>query len=292
MAIVDTHCHTSQYWYEPIESLLHQMDRNDVECTVLVGKYVELQDAYMSVKEALSHAGWYCNRDVTIRWVRAEDLERGKGYDDLAEASGIVVPGGFGYRGIEGKVLAARYARQNGVPYLGLCLGLQVMVIELARHALGNDEPNSTEFDHTTQYPVIDLMPDQIGISDMGGTMRLGRYPCRFAPGTRAEAAYGLEQVHERHRHRFEVNNRFRDLLQDAGMVFSGLSPDGHLIEIVELADHPWMVGTQFHPEFKSRPGRPHPLFRGFVRAATEYEAQQAEDHAHHLGEVIRLVER
>jgi len=241
----------------------------------IVGKYVELRDAYISVREALDHAGWYHDRDIAIEWVRAEDLERGKGYDQLARVGGIVVPGGFGYRGIEGKILAARYARQNRIPYLGLCLGLQVMVIELARHALGSDEPNSTEFDISTRYPVIDLMPDQRGISEMGGTMRLGRYPCRLVPGTKAAAAYDAELVYERHRHRFEVNNQFRDLLHSAGMVFSGLSPDERLVEIVELADHPWMLGTQFHPEFKSRPGRPHPLFREFVRAAIERETKR-----------------
>ena len=184
-----------------------------------------------------------------------------------------MVPGGFGYRGIEGKVVAARYARENQIPYLGLCLGMQVMVIELARHALGSDEPNSTEFDIKTKYPVIDLMADQRDISEMGGTMRLGLYPCQLSPGTQAAVAYadileGQGVVHERHRHRFEVNNFYRKLLADAGMIFSGLSPDGRLVEIGELADHPFMVGCQFHPEFRSRPTRPHPLFQGFVKAA------------------------
>ena len=238
----------------------------------LVGKYVELQDAYMSVREALCHAGWQHNRDITIEWVRSEDLEKDKGSERLAGVSGIVVPGGFGYRGIEGKVLAARYAREHDVPYLGLCLGLQVMVIEFARHIVGNDLPNSTEFDHATPYPVIDLLPEQRSISDMGGTMRLGRYPCHLVPGTKAAAAYGVELVHERHRHRFELNNQHREMLGSAGMIFSGLSPDDLLVEIVELEDHPWMLGTQFHPEFKSRPDRPHPLFRDFIAAAIRRE--------------------
>ena len=234
----------------------------------LVGKYVELQDAYISVREALVHAGIALGRQVEIEWISSEDLEKGRDLERLERVAGIVVPGGFGYRGIEGKVVAARYAREHKVPYLGLCLGLQVMVIELARHAVGSDEPNSTEFDIATAYPVIDLLPDQRDISDMGGTMRLGVYPCLLEPGTRAAAAYGTTQVEGRHRHRFEVNNAYRGLLSQAGMVFSGLSPDGRLVEIAELADHPWMLGTQFHPEFQSRPNRPHPLFRAFLSAA------------------------
>jgi CTP synthase len=236
----------------------------------IVGKYVELQDAYMSVREALKHAGQAQDRDIEIVWINSEHLERGRGVDRLASVAGIVVPGGFGYRGIEGKIVAARYARENKVPYLGLCLGMQVMTIELARHALDSDEPNSTEFDIATRYPVIDLLPDQRDISDMGGTMRLGLYPCVLTPGTRAAQAYGVAQVEERHRHRFELNNAYRDLLTEAGMLFCGLSPDGRLVEIAELADHPWMVGSQFHPEFTSRPNRPHPLFLSFVAAAKE----------------------
>jgi len=242
----------------------------------IVGKYVELEDAYISVREALKHAGLAHDLDVDIVWLNAEDLERGRALDRLEGVAGIVVPGGFGYRGIEGKVVAARYARQNQVPYLGLCLGLQVMVIELARHALDSDEPNSTEFDIATDYPVIDLLPEQRDISDVGGTMRLGLYPCRLTPGTRAARAYGSDEVQERHRHRFEINNAYRDLLAQAGMVFSGLSPDGRLIEIAELADHPWMLGSQFHPEFKSRPNRPHPLFVNFAAAAQEFARSRA----------------
>ena len=234
----------------------------------LVGKYVQLQDAYISVREALCHAGVACGRDVEVVWVNSEELQRGRGWEQLQEVGGVVVPGGFGYRGIEGKVAAARWARQNRVPYLGLCLGMQVMTIELARHALGSDEPNSTEFDLSTKHPVIDLMPDQHAITDMGGTMRLGLYPCNLRPGTRAATAYGVAQVEERHRHRFEFNNAYRGLLEKAGLVFSGLSPDDRLVEIAELADHPFMMGSQFHPEFRSRPNRPHPLFRAFIEAA------------------------
>jgi CTP synthase len=236
----------------------------------LVGKYVELHDAYMSVREALIHAGLWHDHEVDIDWVHSEDLEHGKAIDRLLAADGIVVPGGFGYRGIEGKIVAARVARENNIPYLGLCLGMQVMCIELARQALESDEPNSTEFDPKTKYPIISLMPDQHGIADMGGTMRLGGYPCNLKPGTKAQEAYDEESIVERHRHRFEFNNSYRDLLEKAGMVYSGLSPDGRLVEISELRDHPWMVGSQFHPEFKSRLQRPHPLFRDFVGAAIE----------------------
>lgn len=238
----------------------------------IVGKYVDLLDAYMSVRESLRHAGLYHHRDVEIEWVRAEDLEGGKSFEKLESVAGIIVPGGFGYRGIEGKIAAARYARERRVPYLGLCLGMQVMVIELARHAVGSNEPNSTEFDPSTSYPVIDLMPEQRTVTDMGGTMRLGSYPCHLVPGTKAAAAYGQPVVHERHRHRFELNNEYRLMLADAGMDFTGLSPDGVLVEIVEIEDHPWMLGCQFHPEFKSRPDRPHPLFRDFLGAAIQYE--------------------
>jgi CTP synthase len=240
----------------------------------LVGKYVELHDAYLSVREALYHAGLRHDVAVEIDWIDAEEVER-HGVDKLAGLDGILVPGGFGYRGIEGKVAAARYAREQQVPYLGLCLGMQVMVVELARHTLGLDEPNSTEFDINTKYPVIDLMPDQRDIAEMGGTMRLGSYPCQLVSGTRAAAAYGGGLIQERHRHRFEVNNAYRDLLAQAGLIFSGLSPDGRLVEIGELADHPFMLGCQFHPEFKSRPMRPHPLFREFIKAAKACKARK-----------------
>jgi CTP synthase len=234
----------------------------------IVGKYVELEDAYISVRESLYHAGVAHDVDVSIDWISSEELEKGRGFERLQRVAGIVVPGGFGYRGIEGKIAAARFARENKVPYLGLCLGMQVMCIEKMRSIVNNDEPNSTEFDHTTRHPVIDLMPEQRDISDMGGTMRLGSYPCALVPGTQAARAYGTALVHERHRHRFEFNNAYRDILTKSGLILSGLSPDGRLVEIAELAEHPFMVGSQFHPEFKSRPNRPHPLFKAFVEAA------------------------
>ncbi len=236
----------------------------------LVGKYVELQDAYMSVREALKHAALANDVEVEIGWVHSVNLEKDKGWDIVQGADGIVVPGGFGSRGIEGKIMAARYAREKKVPYLGLCLGMQVMSIEFARRVLNLEDANSTEFDRSTEAPVIDLMIDQRSISDMGGTMRLGLYPCVLQKGTRAAEAYGVPQVDERHRHRFEFNNAYRSEFEKAGMVFSGMSPDGKLVEIAELADHPYMIGSQFHPEFLSRPMRPHPLFVGLMKAAKD----------------------
>ena len=233
----------------------------------VVGKYVELHDAYLSVKEALIHAGVHHNTAVQVRWVQAELLEAG----DLAPLEGvhgIVVPGGFGERGIEGKIEAARHARTQEVPYLGLCLGMQVMVVEAARAALGSDQPNSTEFAPDTPHPVISLLSEQQGVQDKGGTMRLGAYPCRLVPGSKAHQAYAADEVEERHRHRYEFNNAYRDTLAQVGMIASGFSPDGQLVEICELSDHPFMLGSQFHPEFRSRPLRPHPLFRDFVGAA------------------------
>jgi CTP synthase len=234
----------------------------------IVGKYIELHDAYISVREALYHAALAQGWDVEVHYISSEALERGRNWGELENVVGVVVPGGFGERGIEGKIAAARWARENQVPYLGLCLGLQVMIIELARHVLNSEEPNSTEFDPHTRYPVIDLMPEQRAIVGMGGTMRLGLYPCRLVPGTKAAAACGVSEIQGRHRHRFEVNNAYRDLLVEAGLVFSGVSPDGRLVEIAELSNHPFMLGSQFHPEFKSRPTRPHPLFKAFVAAA------------------------
>ncbi len=236
----------------------------------LVGKYVELQDAYFSVREALCHAAFYHNRCLDLHWVHSEELEKDGTDTLLRSAQGIIVPGGFGVRGIEGMVKAASYARNNEIPYLGLCLGMHVMVIELARYAVGSTEPNSAEFDASTPYPVIDLLPEQKAIENKGGTMRLGNYPCQLVDGSRAAKAYGQSLVYERHRHRFEFNNEFRDILQKAGMIYSGLSPDGRLVELCELANHPWMVSCQFHPEFGSRPGRPHPLFRDFIGVAKD----------------------
>ena len=253
------------HWQELVRQIKSPLEPVNI---ALVGKYVELQDAYFSVREALYHAALQHNRCINLLWVRSEDLE-GDGSDTLLQsAQGIIVPGGFGVRGIEGMIKAAGYARKNGIPYLGLCLGMQVMVIEFACHVLGLNEPNSTEFCASTAYPVIDLLPEQKAIENKGGTMRLGDYPCQLVNGSRAASAYKENLVNERHRHRYEFNNQFRTRLEEAGMVYSGLSPDGKLVEICELADHPWMVGCQFHPEFKSRPGRPHPLFLGFIGVA------------------------
>ena len=261
----------------------------------LVGKYVKLEDAYFSVKESLMHAGLAAGWHVEIEWISSEDLERGRHLEVLESVDGLVVPGGFGYRGIEGKIVAARFARENRVPYLGLCLGMQVMCIELARHALNSDEPNSTEFDISTEYPIIDLMPDQRDIADMGGTMRLGTYPCELTPGAKTEKLYRSLDfgtvVHERHRHRFEFNNRFRAMLEANGMLFSGVSPDGRLVEISELTDHPYMIGSQFHPEFKSRPNKPHPLFLGLIQAAKAHRYARAQsassDHESKVEELL-----
>jgi len=236
----------------------------------LVGKYVELQDAYMSVREALKHAAIANGVEVEIGWVHSADLEKDRGWEVIQSSDSIIVPGGFGERGIEGKIMAARYAREKKVPYLGLCLGMQVMCIEFARNILDHEDANSSEFDRGTSAPVIDLMIDQRSITDMGGTMRLGLYPCLLQKGTKAAAAYGVSNVVERHRHRFEFNNAYRKQFESAGMVFSGISPDGKLVEIAELANHPYMVGSQFHPEFLSRPMRPHPLFVGLLKAAKE----------------------
>ena len=234
----------------------------------LVGKYVELHDAYISVREALKHAALFLGLELDLKWVHATDLEKGKNLDVLEKVSGIVVPGGFGSRGIEGKILAVKHARENKVPFLGLCLGMQLMVVEFGRYVLQTDQVNSSEFDHTVKHPVIDLMPDQQSVKDLGGTMRLGLYPCVLQTGTIAAKAYGVKKVEERHRHRFEFNNNYREEFAKNGMVFSGLSPDKNLVEIVELKDHPFMLGTQFHPEFLSRPTKPHPLFLAFMRAA------------------------
>lgn len=236
----------------------------------LVGKYVELKDAYMSVREAIKHAALSLGVEAKIQWMHSADLEKNKNWEAVHKADGIIVPGGFGSRGVEGKIQAARYARENKIPYLGLCLGMQVMCVEFARDVLGHEDANSTEFDQSTNYPVIDLMLEQRSITDMGGTMRLGLYPCVLQPGTKTADVYGEKQVEERHRHRWEFNNNYRTEFEKAGMTFSGISPDGMLVEIAELKDHPYMVGSQFHPEFLSRPMRPHPLFVGLIKAAKE----------------------
>ncbi len=236
----------------------------------LVGKYVELHDAYISVREALNHAALHQGVEVNIEWIASTDLEKGKGFDRLQKVDGIVVPGGFGNRGVEGKIMAAHLARTQKIPYLGLCLGMQVMVIEFARDILGDEKTNSSEFDQFTNNPVIDLMPDQHDLSNMGGTMRLGLYPCNLQPGSKAAEVYGVPEISERHRHRYEVNNKYRPILEQNGMAMSGISPDDRLVEIAEIKDHPYMLGCQFHPEFVSRPNRPHPLFVGFIKAVKE----------------------
>ena len=254
--------------WEVWERLVREARRAKPKVSVaLVGKYVELHDAYMSVREALTHAGLALGVEVEIAWVHSAELEKGRGWDEVHAADGVLVPGGFGGRGIEGKIQAAQYAREKKVPYLGLCLGMQLMVIEFGRNVLKYAEANSTEFNRSSPHPVIDLMPDQRGIADMGATMRLGVYPCVLKPDSLAAKAYQEETVEERHRHRFEFNNSYRDAFESEGMLLSGMSPDDRLVEVAELDDHPFMLGTQFHPEFLSRPTRPHPLFLSFVEA-------------------------
>ena len=254
-------------WREMVD---HMTTLDNPVSIAVVGKYVDLPDAYISVREALRHAGVYHNRDVQVSWIHSEDIERDGAAPYLNSVSGIVVPGGFGTRGTEGMIQAARYARERKVPYLGLCLGMQMMVVEMARQVLNSPEANSTEFNPETPHPVIDLMPDQVSVKVKGGTMRLGVYPCNLIGGTRAAQAYGTQEVLERHRHRFEFNNAYRERLQEGGLIASGLSPDGSLVEISEIVGHPFMVGVQFHPEFLSRPNRAHPLFRDFVGTAKE----------------------
>jgi CTP synthase len=246
----------------------------------LVGKYVELHDAYLSVAEALDHAGWFHDVDVRIKWINSEALEKmGEAYTGVLEdVAGIVVPGGFGHRGIEGKIKAASFARRQQIPYLGLCLGMQVAVIEFARNVLSMAGANSTEFDPQNPYPVIDLMLTQRQIADKGGTMRLGNWVCCLTPGTKAYEAYGEAIVFERHRHRYEFNNEFRKRMESHGLIVSGRSADNSLVEVIELANHPWFVASQFHPEFKSRPTRPHPLFRDFVGASVKSSRERQQD--------------
>lgn len=262
--------------------MIQQMRANEETVKIgIVGKYVELHDAYMSVKEALLHAANSHNHNLEIVWINSGDLEKGRSLEQLSAVDGIVVPGGFGYRGVEGKVIAARYAREQRVPYLGLCLGMQAMCIEFARNVMGLDEANSAEFDLNSSHPVIDLMLEQRGITDMGGTMRLGLYECVLREDTLAARAYRRESVQERHRHRFEFNNAYRAAFAEHGMVFSGLNPMNDLVEISELRDHPFMLGTQFHPEFLSRPNAPHPLFMAFVGAAIQQQENTPEAKHH-----------
>jgi CTP synthase len=238
-------------------------------CIALIGKYVELQDAYLSVAEALRHAGFYHEAKIEIRWIHAGLIENGDTGAILKGVDGILVPGGFGDRCVEGKINTIRYARENKIPFLGICLGMQMAIVEFARNVCGLNGANSTEFDANSPYPVIDLLPEQKEIEDKGGTMRLGLFPCKIKGSvTHAARAYADELIYERHRHRYEVNNAYRPHLIAKGLVISGTSPDDHLVEIIELKDHPWFVASQFHPEFKSRPNRPHPLFRDFIGAA------------------------
>ena len=234
----------------------------------LVGKYIQLHDAYLSVAEALKHGGIASSAAVHIHWINSENVTRENAHELFREADGILVPGGFGDRCIEGKIEAIRYARQNNVPFLGLCLGMQLAIVEYARNSAGLSGAHSIELDPDTPYPVISLMPDQNGVKDIGGTLRLGSYPCLLDPSTKAYALYGQREIQERHRHRYEVNNDYRKILTDSGLTLSGFSPDGRIVEMIELPDHPFFLATQAHPELKSRPNHPHPLFAGFVKAA------------------------
>ena len=254
-------------WDAMLESIRNRSHRVTIG---LVGKYVQLHDAYLSVAEALRHAGYVYGTRVDIQWIDSETITRDNVEEVLGSCDGILVPGGFGNRGVEGKIRAVQYARENNVPYLGLCLGMQCAVMEFARHVVGLEGATSSEFHEDAKFPVIDLMPDQVDISDKGGTMRLGLYPCKLTEGTKAHEVYGTNLIYERHRHRWEFNNKYRTEMVNAGLVLSGTSPDDRLVEIVELKDHPWFVGCQFHPEFKSRPNHAHPLFRGFIQAAVD----------------------
>ncbi len=270
------------------QALVDSIERADRPVTIaIVGKYVNLRDAYLSVIEALSHAGFHHGAEIDIRWVRSDDLAE-DAERELEGVDGIVVPGGFGWRGVEGKLEAARYARERGVPYLGLCLGLQVAVIEFARNVCGLDDANSSEFDPSTPHPVIDLLPEQLGVVDMGATMRLGAQPCHLVDGSRAREVYDEDVVMERHRHRYEVNPEYHQRLTDGGLRFSGWSPNKLLVEIIELPDHPFFMAGQFHPELKSRPTNPHPMFRDFVRAALrQREGADSEERGEREAETV-----
>ncbi len=260
-------------WTAMVDALRHPTS----EVTVaLVGKYIQLHDAYISVVEALKHGGIASRAVVHIKWVDSELVTDENAAEYLRDVDGILVPGGFGDRGTEGKISAIRYAREHQVPFLGLCLGMQMAIVEFARHVIGWEDAHSAELNPETTHPMIHLMPEQDGIEDIGGTLRLGSYPCVLEPSTKAFELYGEKTIHERHRHRYEVNNDYRSALKDAGMTLSGLSPDGRIVEMIELKSHPFFLATQGHPELKSRPNRPHPLFRGFVAAALEHEKSRA----------------
>ncbi len=252
-------------WIDMVDALRYP--DKDVEIA-LVGKYTALHDAYISVVEALKHGGIAERATVNIHWIDSEQLNSENVEEFLGNVQGILVPGGFGDRGVEGMITAAQFAREHKIPYLGLCLGMQVSIIEYARHVCGFHDAHSIELDPNTTHPVIALMPDQNGVEDIGGTLRLGSYPCILDESSKAFQVYGEETIHERHRHRYEVNNDYRSVLTEHGMKLCGLSPDGRIVEMVEISDHPWFVATQAHPELKSRPNRPHPLFKGFVEAA------------------------
>lgn len=257
-------------WTHMVEALRHP---NKEVTIALVGKYTQLHDAYLSVVEALKHGGIASHANVHLKWVDSELVTKENVAEYLCDVDGVLVPGGFGNRGIEGMITAIRYARENKIPFLGLCLGMQLTIVEYARNVLGYHDAHSIEMNPNTMHPVIALMPDQNGIEDIGGTLRLGAYPCVLADGSKAQELYGKKEISERHRHRYEVNNDFRKALTENGMVLSGVSPDGRIVEMVELSDHPFYIATQAHPEFKSRPNRPHPLFRGLIAAAAEYHA-------------------
>ena len=258
---------------EVAKDLLYN-DKDEVKIS-LVGKYVSLHDAYISIVEALKHGGIKHHTNVNINWVDSEEVTEDTVDELLAGSDGILVPGGFGDRGIEGKILAAKYARENDIPYFGICLGMQIAVIEYARNVLGYKDANSSELDPQTTHPVIDLMPEQKDVENLGGTMRLGLYPCKVTEGSLAHRIYNDSLIYERHRHRYEVNNDYRAILTEHGMELSGLSPDGRIVEMVEIPEHPWFIGTQAHPELKSRPNKPHPLFKGFVEASLEYSKEK-----------------
>lgn len=251
------------------EALVHKVKNLSKKVTIgLVGKYVSLQDAYLSVAESLRHAGYAFDADVDIKWINSEDVTEDNVKELLSDIDGILVPGGFGDRGIEGKILATQYARENNVPFLGICLGMQLATVEFARNVLGLKGANSAELNPETPYPVIDLLPEQKDIEDLGGTLRLGLYPCKLVEGSRAHEAYKEQVVYERHRHRYEFNNEYREAMEKAGLSFSGTSPDGRLVEIIEIKEHRYFVASQFHPEFVSRPTKPQPLFREFIQAS------------------------
>ena len=256
-------------WTDMVDALRNPDKEVEI---ALVGKYIQLHDAYISVVEALKHGGIAQHATVNIRWVDSELLNEENAQEVLGGVQGVLVPGGFGDRGIDGKIVAIKYARENKIPFLGLCLGMQLSIVEFARHICGLEDAHSIELNPNTTYPVIALMPDQDGIEDIGGTLRLGSYPCILDKNSKAYELYGEETIHERHRHRYEVNNDYRAILTEHGMKLSGLSPDGRIVEMVEIPEHPWFVATQAHPEFKSRPNRPHPLFKGFVEAAIAYK--------------------